>query len=123
MLERVTYPNLPTISGPYVHAVKHHASLYVSGLTAFGTDSQTDELGAQALNILSQIEAILVVENCSKADLIKLTIFVVDISQLGTIRELLFDFYEGYLPACSLVEVSQLIHSDLKIEIECLVAL
>lgn len=42
---------------------------------------------------------------------------------LAMIRKQLFDFYEGYLPACSLVEVSRLIHPDLHIEIEAVVAL
>ncbi|EEX32197.1 hypothetical protein VIC_003296 [Vibrio coralliilyticus ATCC BAA-450] len=46
-----------------------------------------------------------------------------DISLLPSIREQLFTFYEGQLPACSLVEVSKLIHPDLKIEIEATVAL
>jgi enamine deaminase RidA (YjgF/YER057c/UK114 family) len=44
-------------------------------------------------------------------------------SELGSLRELLFDFYGEYLPACSLVEVSKLIHPDLKVEIEITAAL
>ncbi|CAM3589081.1 Endoribonuclease L-PSP [Vibrio aerogenes CECT 7868] len=62
-------------------------------------------------------------ESCSKSDLVKLTIYVKEMGQLGQIREILFEFYEGHLPACSLVEVSQLIHPDLHIEIEAIVAL
>ncbi|EKM16352.1 endoribonuclease L-PSP family protein [Vibrio harveyi] len=48
--------------------------------------------------------------------------FITDMSQLAAIRSVLFDFYEGYLPACSLVEVSALSHADLAIEIEAVIS-
>ncbi|HDZ3771428.1 TPA: RidA family protein [Vibrio cholerae] len=123
MVERVTYESLPQITGPYVHATKYNKTLYISGLTAFGTDAQILSLIDQTKEILDQISKVLRAEGCAKSNLVKLTIFVRDISKLASIRELLFHFYDGYLPACSLVEVSKLIHPDLKIEIEAIVAL
>ncbi|QIZ48995.1 RidA family protein [Dickeya zeae] len=123
MVTRMTYAFLPQISGPYVHATKHCDTLYVSGLTALGTDAQSAGLELQTRAVLQQIAAILAAEKRSTADLIKLTIFVRDLSQLALIRALLFDFYGGHLPACSLIEVSNLIHPDLLIEVESVVAL
>lgn len=123
MVERINYNALPNIAGPYVHATKHDRILYVSGLTAFGTPAQSEGLPEQCAQILSQISSILEFEQRRKQDIIKLTIFVRDITLLTTIREQLFEFYEGFLPACSLVEVSKLIHLDLLIEIEATVAL
>ncbi len=123
MVERINYSALPQIAGPYVHATKHDKTLYVSGLTAFGTPAQSEGLPEQCAQILSQISSILESEQRRKQDIIKLTIFVRDISLLATIREQLFEFYEDFLPACSLVEVSKLIHPDLLIEIEAVVAL
>lgn len=123
MVERINYPNLPQIAGPYVHATKHNCTLYLSGLTAYGTDAQPLDMAAQAKEVLNQIAQVFEQEKRSKSDLVKLTIFVRDMSKLTSIRELLFDFYDGYLPACSLVEVSKLIHPDLQIEIEAVVAL
>ncbi|SHO56280.1 RidA family protein [Vibrio quintilis] len=123
MTQRINYEFLPQIAGPYVHAVRHSNTLYVSGLTAYGTAAQSLSLPEQCQEILQQISQILAAESCSKSDLVKLTIFVKDISQLPQMRELLFEFYEGHLPACSLVEVSALIHPDLQIEIEAVAAL
>ncbi|HCG8170011.1 TPA: RidA family protein [Vibrio parahaemolyticus] len=123
MVERVTYESLPQISGPYVHATKHNKTLYISGLTAYGTDAQFLSLIEQTKEILGQVAKVLRAEDCAKSNLVKLTIFVRDISKLASIRELLFHFYEDHLPACSLVEVSELIHPDLQIEIEAVVAL
>ena len=123
VVERVTYESLPQIAGPYVHATKHNKTLYISGLTAYGTDAQPLNLIEQTKEVLYQITDVLRLENRLKSDLVKLTIFVRDISMLASIRELLFNFYEGHLPACSLVEVSKLIHPDLQVEIEAVVAL
>ena len=123
MVERVNYEGLPQISGPYVHATKHNQTLYISGLTAYGTEAQSADLITQSSEILSQISQILNHEKRSKSDLVKLTIFVKDIGLLADIRDQLFEFYDGNLPACSLVEISKLIHPDLHIEIEAVVAL
>ncbi len=123
VVERITYESLPQIAGPYVHATKHNKTLYISGLTAYGTEAQTSGLTEQTKEILEQISEVLRLEKRLKSDLVKLTIFVRDMSMLGSIRELLFNFYDGNLPACSLVEVSKLIHADLQIEIEAVVAL
>ncbi len=123
VVERVTYESLPQIAGPYVHATKHNKTLYISGLTAYGTDAQVLSLTEQTKEILDQILTVLKEEGCEKSNLVKLTIFVRDISKLASIREILFYFYDGHLPACSLVEVSKLIHPDLQIEIEAVVAL
>ena len=122
MTQKLNYDFLPAISGPYVHAAKHNKTLYISGLTAFGTEAQTRGLVEQSAEVLNQIDRILDHERCTKSDLIKLTIFVTDISLLPAIREQLIVFYAGQLPACSLIEVSKLIHADLKIEIEATVA-
>ncbi|PHM36748.1 hypothetical protein Xmau_04111 [Xenorhabdus mauleonii] len=123
MVTRINYDNLPQIKGPYVHATKHHDLLYVSGLTALGTNAQHHDVESQTSAILQQIDLILEQEKRNKSDLVKFTIFVKDISQLPLVRPLLFDFYGSNLPACSLVEVSNLIHPDLQIEIELIIAL
>lgn len=123
MIERKTYSALPEIKGPYVHAVKHRDTLYVSGLTAMGTAAQASDGVAQAQEILRQLEVVLQEEDLAKANLVKVTIFLTTIADLPKFRTVLTEFYEGHLPACSLVEISQLVHPDLKIEIEAVIAL
>ncbi len=123
MVERINYEQLPQIVGPYVHATKHNQTLYISGLTAYGTHAQSSDISAQTQEILNQLLTILELEKRSRSDIVKVTIFVKDITMLATIRQELFQFYEGNLPACSLVEISQLIHPDLLIEFEAAVAL
>ncbi|MFZ8767395.1 RidA family protein [Vibrio harveyi] len=122
MVQRISYEFLPQVSGPYVNATRHCETLYVSGLTALGSSSQAEGLVDQTKTVLSYLSQILAEEQREKRDLVKLTVFITDMSQLAAIRSVLFDFYEGYLPACSLVEVSALIHADLAIEIEAVIS-
>lgn len=123
MVDRRLYPSLPSARGPYVHAVRHSGTLYVSGLTALDTAAQDGDLGAQSRAILGQFREILTAEGKTTADIIKLTIFVTTLDDLATLREELIRFYDGHLPACSLVQVAGLIHPDLKLEIEGIIAL
>ncbi|CAH0537715.1 hypothetical protein [Vibrio marisflavi] len=44
MVERQSYKSLPKAIGPYVHGIKHNGTLYISGLTAYGTDAQSKTL-------------------------------------------------------------------------------
>lgn len=117
------YDTIPAVKGPYVHAIEHDGTLYVSGLTALDTSAMNRGLKEQTITILQQIDLILKHHNKNKKDLIKVTIFVRDIKKISLIRQVLFNFYDGTFPACSIVEVSGLIHHDLHIEIEAIIAL
>ncbi|MDN3612056.1 RidA family protein [Vibrio ostreicida] len=122
-MERVNYAFLPEVHGPYVHATKHKGVLYVSGLTALNTRSQSLALDGQIEEVLRQLTLILEEENKTVTDIIKATIFLRDISQLSLMREHLSAFYNGVFPACSLVEVSRLIDDELNVEMEVLISM
>lgn len=81
MVQRVNYDTLPEAVGPYVHATKHNETLYLSGLTALGTKAQTGGFQEQCAEVLAQIEGVLKQEKRSKGDIVKVTIFLKDISQ------------------------------------------
>lgn len=70
---RKTYPRLGEITAPYVHAVKHGETLYVSGLTAFGTPAQHQGIAMQAEEIFRQIRHIARAEGTDLSALIKVT--------------------------------------------------
>lgn len=123
MLVRKNYPQLGEAVGPYVHAVQHNDSLHLSGLTAFGSPYQSAAIDKQAAAVFDQISAIADAEGISLAQLIKVTIFVTDLQDVGLLRQQLFELYGEHLPASSLVCVQQLFAPELKIEIEALLAL
>ncbi|CUW17061.1 Putative reactive intermediate deaminase TdcF [Serratia grimesii] len=122
-LKRINYPHLPTPGAPYVHAVRHGDTLYISGLTAFATEAQGQATQQQTQAILEQLATITAAEGTNLKALIKITVFLTNISDLQTIRPVLFDYFDGALPACSLVAVSALFSPLVSVEIEAVVAL
>lgn len=123
VIKRTNYPQLPTPGGPYVHAVQHAGTLYISGLTAFATDAQGREAPHQARAILEQLATIAASEGTGLQSLVKISVFLTDIADLAAIREVLFDYLGDALPACSLMAVSALFSPQLNVEIEAILAL
>ncbi|WP_346828128.1 RidA family protein [Serratia inhibens] len=122
-LKRINYPQLPVPGGPYVHAVRHCDTLYVSGLTAFATEAQGQTAQQQTQAILEQLATITAAEGTNLKALIKITVFLTDIDDLQAIRPVLFDYFDGALPACSLVAVNALFSPQVSVEIDAVVAL
>lgn len=122
-LVRKNYPELGEVKAPYVHAVRHSNTLYISGLTAFGTAAQRAGIADQAEEIFSQIRKIANAEGTDFSALIKVTIFITSFDEIDELREVLFQNYGDHLPASSLVEVSRLFSTDLRIEIEAIFGL
>ncbi|MBD9553003.1 RidA family protein [Pantoea eucalypti] len=121
--ERKNYAELGEVKAPYVHAVKHGNTLYVSGLTAAGTPAQQGDMAEQAEAIFDQLRHITAAEHTSLAALLKVTIFITSFTEITALREVLYRNYGGHLPASSLVQVSGLFSADLRIEIEAIFAL
>lgn len=121
-LQRNNYPALGEPVGPYVHAVRHGNTLYLSGLTAFGTDAQFDTIENQAREIFRQIKEVANYEGGGLENIIKITAFVTDLSRMEELRNTLFDIYDQNLPASSLIHIAGLFDKDLKIEIEAVIA-
>lgn len=121
--ERKNYPQLGEIKGPYVHAVRHGETLYISGLTAFGSAAQQADIATQAEEIFRQLRLIAEAEGTSLHALLKVTIFVTSLQDSDALRAVLYRNYGDHLPASSLVQVSQLFSPDLAVEIEAILAL
>lgn len=107
-IERKNYPHLDTPVGPYVHAVSYNGLLFLSGLTAFNTPAQNQDLVTQAKVVLDRIESILEAEGTSFENLIKVTIFVTEFAKVEQLRNVLFSSYKNNLPASSLIQVKSL---------------
>lgn len=122
-IERINYPALGDVKAPYAHAVKQGKTLYISGLTAFGSAAQAGSLAEQAEAIFKQFQLIAQAENKTLNALLKVTIFITSFEDIDALRQVLFQYYGDHLPASSLVQVSALFSPDLKIEIEGVMAL
>ncbi len=122
-VERINYPELGLPVGPYTHAVVQGKTLYTSGFTAFGTKAQESSIAEQAKEIFDQLEVIANAQGTSMEDLIKVTVFVTDLSDMIALRDTLVEIYGDFTPASSLIKIESLFAPELKIEIEAIFAL
>jgi 2-iminobutanoate/2-iminopropanoate deaminase len=122
MLQRKNYAELASPAGPYVHAVKYKGLLFLSGLTAYSTPAQGSGIEAQANAIFAQIRHIAEAEGTGLEALIKVTIFIRNMSQIESLRACLFLIYGDNLPASSLVQVAALFSTEIDMEIEAILA-
>ena len=88
---------------------------YLAGMTAGGTEG--DEY-AQAKAIFTKIRHLVEAAGGSMADILKVTIFVTDITQREKVWQARREFFTGNFPASTLVEVAALANPSLKVEIE-----
>lgn len=123
MLTRMNYASLPQPAGPYSIAVRHNGTLYLSGITAFGTAAQGKGVACQADAVFAQIALVIDAEGISMENLIKVTIFVTAMDDIGELRQTLVKHYCGAHPASSLVQVAGLFSAEVNIEIEAVFAL
>jgi 2-iminobutanoate/2-iminopropanoate deaminase len=113
-------PSFGALGLPISQATVHNDTVYVSGQV--GIDPEAGELvdggvRAQTEQTLSNTEAILEAAGASVEDILKATVFVEDMSEMGTVNEVYEAFMSEPYPARSAVEVSELA-LDCEVEIE-----
>ncbi|HEY3909818.1 MAG TPA: RidA family protein [Stellaceae bacterium] len=90
---------------------------YIAGMTARGSDPMGDEY-AQAKAIFTKIRHLVEAAGGTMADVVKVTIFVTDITQRNKVWQARREFFTGDFPASTLVQVAALADPSLKVEIE-----
>ena len=127
---RINPPELGTPPG-YSQVVEVSAGkiIFISGQTALDRDGNVvgkHDFAAQAEQVFSNLAVALQVRGCTAANLVKLTVFLTDMDNLGRYREARNRFFATVTPpaapAVTLVEVSKLFGADFMIEIEAIAA-
>jgi len=104
----------------YSRAVQIGNTIELSGTTASEVDKVigVGDVTLQTEYIIKKIEHTLVEAGFSLKDVVRTRIFMIDISHWEEVAKVHSYLFEDVMPACTLVEVSNLIHPDLLIEIE-----
>jgi len=104
----------------YSRAVQIGNTIELSGTTASEDDKVigVGDVTLQTEYIIKKIEHTLVEAGFSLKDVVRTRIFMTDISLWEEVAKVHSYLFEDVMPAFTLVEVSNLIHSDLLIEIE-----
>lgn len=129
----ISRSNPPELGSPpgYSQIVEINAGriVFISGQTAL--DAQGNVVGkgdfsTQAEQVFRNLSIALQDRGCTAANLVKLTVFLTDMNNLGRYREARNRFFASVTPpaapAVTLVEVSRLYGADFMIEIEAIAA-
>ena len=129
-INRINPPKLGSPPG-YSQIVEIAASriLFIAGQTAVDADGNIvgrNDFDAQAEWVFHNLSIALQARGCTAANLVKLTVFLTDMNNLGRYREARNRFFASVTPpaapAVTLVEVSKLYGPDFMIEIEAIAA-
>jgi enamine deaminase RidA (YjgF/YER057c/UK114 family) len=103
--------------------------IFIAGQTALDQDGNLvckNDFSVQAAQVFRNLAVALEASGCTAANLVKLTVFLTDMNNLGRYREARNRFFASVTPpaapAVTLVEVSKLYGADFMIEIEAIAA-
>jgi 2-iminobutanoate/2-iminopropanoate deaminase len=122
--EPVTAVDAPAAIGPYVHAVRAGGLLFCSGQIPL--DPRTGDLiGAtaaeQAGRCLENLAAVCNAAGATLGDAVKLTVYLVDMTDFASVNDVYTSFFESDPPARVAVGVASLPRGA-KVEIDAVVA-
>jgi len=123
--EIVSTKNAPGAVGPYSQAVKCGGMVYTAGQVAL--DPKTGQMveggiKEQTHQVFANLKAVLEAAGTSLENVVKATVFIVDMDKFGEVNEVYAEYFTGDFPARSCVEVSRLPKGAL-VEIEVVAAL
>jgi reactive intermediate/imine deaminase len=115
----------PAAIGTYSQAVRVGNTIWVSGQIPL--DPATKELvmgdvEAQVRQVFENLKAIVTAAGASFDDVVKATVFLIDLSHFGLVNKIMAEYFREPYPARAAVGVSALPRGAL-VEVECIVAL
>ena len=127
-IRRINPPELGTPPGySQIVDVSPGRLVFIAGQTALDRDGNVigrGDFAAQAEQVFANLTVALRASGCTAANLVKLTVFLTDMDNLGPYREARNRFFASVTPpaapAVTLVEVSKLYGPDFLIEIEAI---
>jgi 2-iminobutanoate/2-iminopropanoate deaminase len=111
MIDAHATPDAPAAIGPYAQAVSSGGFLFTSGQIAL--DPKTGELAgggfeAQARQVLANLRAVLASAGCAFSDVVKATVYVVDLADFPKLNAIYGEAMGSHRPARSTVQVAAL---------------
>ena len=122
MKKQIATTNAPAAIGPYSQAIEANGMVFVSGqLPVNPATGEFAEGGIKELTrqSLTNMKNILAEVGLTMDNVVKTTVFLVDMADFAAMNEVYASFFEGVAPARSAVAVKTLPKNAL-VEIECI---
>jgi reactive intermediate/imine deaminase len=110
----------PQAIGTYSQAVKAGNTVYLSGQITLVPETMlmvSEDFTAQAQQVFKNIEAVCVAAGGSMRDLVKVNIYLTDLSNFATVNEIMSQYFQQPYPARAAIGVAELPKGS-KIEID-----
>ncbi|MEL7058392.1 MAG: Rid family detoxifying hydrolase [Acidobacteriota bacterium] len=109
-LEAIATEEAPAALGPYAQAVRVGDFVYTSGQVGIdpGSGQLVEGFEAQARQVMRNLAHVLEAADASFADVVKATIYVVDLGRFALLNQIYAEALGGHRPARSTVEVAAL---------------
>ncbi|MBN8479579.1 MAG: RidA family protein [Burkholderiales bacterium] len=118
-------PDAPAAIGPYSQAIRVGDTLWMSGQIALDPATMQIVDGgieAQAHRVFRNMRAVADAAGATLDDIVKLTIYMVDLAEFGKVNEIMATYFSQPYPARSTVQVAALPRGS-RVEVEGIVAL
>ena len=125
MKQIISTADAPAAIGVYSQAVRVGNTIWVSGQIPL--DPKTKELvqgdtEAQVRQVFENLKAIVAAAGASFDDVVKATVFLIDLSHFGLVNKVMAEYFREPYPARAAVGVAALPRGA-EVEVECIVAL
>ena len=121
-MKRILTNNAPKAIGTYSQGTVIGKLIFTSGQIPINPESGKlveGEFVDEVLQVLHNIESILIEAGSTKENIVKLTVYMVDLSQFNEVNKAFEIFFDRDFPSRSTVQVSRL-PMDVNIEIEAI---
>lgn len=115
----------PAAIGAYSQAVKHAGTLYISGQIPLDPETQNvveGEPRTQVTQVFDNLSAIAEAAGASLANVVKLTVYLVDLNDFPVVNEVMGEYFEKPYPARAAIGVASL-PKGVGVEVEAILAL
>jgi 2-iminobutanoate/2-iminopropanoate deaminase len=125
IIQEIATQQAPAAVGPYSQAVRCGNLIFISG--QLGLDPKTGDFvsavtAEQARQALKNIQAVLESVGGTMDNVVKVTVFVVDMAEFSAVNEVYAGFFSAPFPARACVEVAALPKGG-RVEIEAIASL
>jgi 2-iminobutanoate/2-iminopropanoate deaminase len=119
-IERILHQGAPSPRGPYSSAVRAGDFIYVSGMGPVDEDDRLSpgDIQHQTRLVLTNLRKILADCGAALEDVVKCSVFLLDVSEFPKMNEVYAEFFAAIKPARTTVE-AKFYQAAMRIEIDC----